>query len=196
MVLFSGTNVDASTNSYLHPQNLACADRRLGLPQKHADALVSHLLAQSSLVVQELANTAWSLVLLGVLQLDNFRQLLQRLQANNDSLDLISEGSFRQMYSALDWLTPPSGATSHQHKARSELQAELRRLGPRPQPKTTLQGSQKLKAGFKELELQCNLGRVVKGYALQAVVQPPGKRASPILLSFTFDDCFNNQPSR
>ena len=112
---------------------LASAELRLALPQRHADALASHLLGQSNLLVQESANIAWSLAVSGALQLDTFRQLLQRLHAQPGCFDHITQGKLRQLYLALDWLAPPSNASTHHHKAWSELQAALRHLGSRPQ---------------------------------------------------------------
>ena len=175
---------------------LASAELRVELPQQQADALVTTLLAQSSLSVQALANTAWSLAILGDLQLGTFKQLLQSLHAKPGSSDLIADIALGQLYLALDWLAPPSGAKLQHQKAWSELQAELRRLGPRPQPQPETQGTQKLKAALAELKLPCNLGSVVTGYALHAVVQPPGQGARPLLINLTHDDCFSNQPSK
>ena len=175
---------------------LATAELRLELPQNQADALVTHLLAHSSLLRQDLANTAWSLAVSGVLQLGTFKQLLQRLHAEADSLDLITDSNLGQLYLALDWLAPPSGASLQHHKAWSGLQAELRRLGPRPQPQPATQGNQMLKAALTELELHYDLGSAVKGFVLDAVVQPQGKAARPLLIKFIYDDCFSNQLSR
>ena len=108
---------------------LAYAELRIELPQQQADALVTHFLRPACQCklwqTQHGVWLSWEFC-----SLTPYRQLLQRLHAQPGSLDRITKGELRQLYLALDWLTPPPGTSLQHHKTWSELQAELRHLGP------------------------------------------------------------------
>ena len=101
-----------------------------------------------------------------------------------------------QLFQSLEWLRPTPDASLRDHLTWSELEAHLRRVGTRPQPKQDLYGSAKMRSALEQLGVQFKLGIDVKGYFMTAVVQPQISTARPILCAMPRNDCFTNDPSR
>ena len=178
---------------------LACAELRLPITQQTADTLLSQLLSQDTMILQDLVNTAWSLAVCGRLQLSTLRQLLHRLQAESvrfKSPTPQPSAGMRQLFQALDWLKPPSTASVQNHDAWAELQGQLQRLGPRPQPQQTAFASQAMHELLTLLGVHFSLGVGVKGYTITAVINPKSSDALPILCSCSPLEFFTNEPSR
>lgn len=175
---------------------LACAELRFAISQEEADVLLSHLLALDLMIVQDLANSAWSLAISGVLQLSTFRQLLHRCLAESANSQPPNAAGMRQLFQSLDWLQPPSDARPRDLQAWADLHAQLQRLGNRPQPQQTEYASAEMHAALEQLGLQHSLGVGVKGYTMTAVVHPSNSSARPVLCSCSPLDCFFNEPFR
>ena len=126
---------------------LACAELKLGLCQAQAIALLKHLLGQPVLKVnyQNYSIAAWSLAVMGILDIGMFDALLHQLRTKQKlpresgakrTSDLLKLEGARQLYQALEWLRPPRG--SKQLQAWSSLQSRLQGIARelRPMPRS------------------------------------------------------------
>ena len=106
---------------------------------------------------QEYCNIAWSLAVMGHLNMSMFDTLLSRLSSKHQQLEKQYSGSSKvnqlgvreryQVCQALAWLKPPEG--SQEMEAWSSLRSRLHRLAPDPGPRTpTPPGLQELIAAL------------------------------------------------
>ena len=121
---------------------LACAE--LGLTVRHAcvEALLKHLLVMHASTgdYQHYCNVAWSLAVMGLLDLNTFETLLDKLTINlklsmqksgsQSSSAQLTLADVIQLYQALAWLRPLSG--SKQMQAWSSLRSRLQAVAPEP----------------------------------------------------------------
>lgn len=176
---------------------LACGELRFPLSAAQARFFVNRLLGDRTVGIQALANTAYSLAVVGVLEPDLYTQLLQRLLAMYEASAPLQIANLVQMYQALDKLQSASHGNLQHHDACKCIHAALQELGPRPDPGKTAarQISSALSAALRQLGVQHMCGVGLKSYWLDAVVQPhEGTR--PVFISINDPVCFVNQPRR
>ena len=181
------------------PQNtsnllLAFADLRLKITRREADVLVGHLLACRDQPFQALSNTAWSLAVAGLLQLDNFQQLLRAVHKSSGYRS--TEGIF-QLYQALDWLLSTIVDSPQTNEALQQLHAELQSIGHRPEPvKISTYSMTTLFMALQQLGLKFQARYAVAGYVITAAVMPMVRDMPPLFIAYFDAETFANQPDR
>lgn len=181
------------------PQNnsnllLAFADLRLQITRREADVLVRQLLACREQPFQALSNTAWSLAVAGLLQLDNFQQLLRAVHRSSGYRS--TEGMF-QLYQALDWLLSTIVDSPQNNEALQQLQAELQSIGHRPEPvKMSTYSMTTLFMALQKLGLKFQPTYAVAGYTITAAVMPMVRSMPPLFIAYFDAETFANQPDR
>ncbi|KAA6417359.1 MAG: hypothetical protein FRX49_12688 [Trebouxia sp. A1-2] len=95
----------------------------------------------------------------------------------------------------IDSLVSPCKCT--QRQALSSLQGKLHRLGARPAPpKCHLSDDGKLCGALKQLQLPFRSPVFIRGYWADAVLDSPGNKAQPIILTVSRPDYIRNIPGR
>jgi len=147
-------------------------------------------------------HAAWSLAVLGCLHNQLLDKLIDQLSVPSPRKAKISMPSLKnvglgQLYQALDWLQPSSSASAQQQSAWSSLQGKLHRLGPRPAPtKRYLRGNGKRCGALKQLQLPFRSIVSIQSYLVDAVLELPGNKARPIILTVSNPDYIRNNPGR
>ena len=183
---------------------LGCAELSVPVKQTDIDSLVCMLLGkhEHQVAEQHYTNTAWSLAVLGCLHNQLLDKLIDQLSVPSPRNAKISMPSLKnvglgQLYQALDWLQPSSSASAQQQSAWSSLQGKLHRLGPRPAPtKRYLHGNGKLCGALKQLQLPFRSRVSIQSYLADAVLESPGNKARPIILTISNPDYIRNNPGR
>ena len=185
---------------------LACAELRLAIDSVGAETLVSVFmnLSRQKTVLQDYANLAWSLAVLGLLRVETLNLLLcgfSDVTAQHDELLLGQPTSFpasalTQMYQALDWLQPLPAAPASQHQAWSLLEEKLGTLGARPPVASVPHpGIPSVCAALARLNLRFNASPSVGSQSVAATLVSDGS-GEPMVLSLKLHRYMRNQPSR
>lgn len=197
LYLCNGHKRQQPTSQAISNLLLAWAMLRLTMDQSQADRLVTHLLQQRP-QTQDLANTAWSLAVSGLLHIPAFGHLLHQyltlITRQRPPWESIAR-QIAQLYNAMDWLRPQEGASLQYQQAYADLQTKLELLGPRPKPDHQPHYLSNLVPALAELGLQHHNAVQIKGYIPTAVVPPKDSTVKPLLF-LVATDCFSNNSAR
>ena len=187
---------------------LACAELRLSIDYDLAQRLAQHWLQMhvDKLDDQGYCNAAWSLAVMGVLDMttfDNFllqltrkHQLLAKQGGGHSTPEQLTTANVRQLYQALAWLKPLKG--SQQMEAWSSLRSRLHRLAPEPPlTKLTFPAHGELYATLSQLKLQFQVQAPCGCYRADAVLTAHGSSAAQAILMIERpQDTLTNAPTR
>ena len=194
-----------------HPQNismcfLACAELSLNMLPAQLEILVKHVLRLhvSNVDCQNYSNVAWSLAVMGCLEVSVFDALLHRLTTKHKLLlgEHVSKGTSAwtnvqeglQMYQALEWLKPSSGAD--QMDAWSSLHSKLQRITPMPHLKSRPHPEQvELCAALAAQSLQYKARLPCGVYRADAVLSTHDSNAARVILVLLRPDAYLISPS-
>lgn len=194
-----------------HPPNismcfLACAELSLNMLPAQLEILLKHVLRRpvSNIDCQNYSNIAWSLAVMGCLEVSVFDALLHRLTTKHklllgepgckDTSAPTNRQEGLQMYQALEWLKPSPG--SEQMEAWSSLHARLQSITPVPHLKSHPHpGQVKLCAALAAQSLQYK-ARVPCGvYRADAVLSTHDSNAARVILVLLRPDACLISPS-
>ncbi len=177
----------------------ACAVLHVKVKGHVSLALVRGLLRldRSGGYKQEYCNAAWGLAVLGILAVDIFSLILERLRSlpvSEPAHDALPRQELSQLYQALDSLQPLPDVAAQQ------LQEMLSSLGQRPLhgPQSHADSSinRRLGLALGQLGLAFALDVLLSGYWVNAVLQPCNGVTEPIVLAAEFGHCFRNKDDR
>ena len=180
---------------------LACAELRLEASPEEASLLLNHLLKDNDrfLNSQVIANATWSLAVLGLLQLDTFKQLLARFTTQPTAHDRSLH--VRQLYQAFDSLQSTTAVDPVQKEEWTQLNAHmLDSFGERPQPSNLADRTDTdlLYSTLTGLGLKYETQTLVRGYMTYATVLPldSSQSAPKIIIQMGQPDHFRNDRTR
>ena len=182
---------------------LACAELRLEASPEDASLLLNHLLKDDErfLNSQVIANAAWSLAVLGLLEMDTFQQLLTRFPAQTTANDRSLH--IRQLYQAFDSLQSTSAVDPVQKEEWTQLNGHMLSVfGERPQPNNLTDRTEAdlLYSTLTGLGLKYETQTLVRGYMTYATVLPlessDSVSAPRIIVQMGQPDHFRNDPTR
>ena len=187
---------------------LGCAELSLRVRPACVQALMKHLLMMHvpSVDYQAYCNVAWSLAVIGLLDLSTLETLLDKViikhgllfleSGSQSSFAQLSTANIYQLYQALLCLRPPPD--SKQMQAWSSLQSKLQTIAPEPTlRKLSLPGQAKLNSAL-ELQRVAYKAQVACGMYQAGAVLSPSKEsfADVILVLEHAGDFITNVPSR
>ncbi|KAL3149757.1 hypothetical protein ABBQ38_013583 [Trebouxia sp. C0009 RCD-2024] len=169
---------------------LACAELCLAMHPAELRILFRHLLGLhvSKVDIQQYSNVAWSLAVMGRLQISMFEALLQQL-ATKHKLLLGQHGmsarpalkEARQLHQALEWLKPAQG--SDRMKAWLNLCSKLQAVAPKVQAQAfSPPGQAEMLAALAKQNLLYKLQVPFGVYQADAVLYPHHSNGAEVLL--------------
>ena len=187
---------------------LACAELGLGVKSHCVKALVKHLLVMHVSMVDQQAysNVAWSLAVMGCLDMNTFETLLDKLttldklsvqkSGSQSSSAQLSTANIYQLYQALAWLRPYPG--SKQMQAWSSLRSRLQAVAPEPAArKVSLPGQAEMQAALELQGVPYKAQVSCDKYQADAVLSPHGSNVDDVILVLEIPaDFIKNVPNR